>query len=38
MSYYQVLGFDQEPFSTSPDPQFFYSSREHERALTNILI
>ena len=38
MSYYQVLGFQKEPFSTSPDPEFFYSSREHERALTNVLI
>ncbi len=38
MSYYRVLGFDKEPFSTSPDPDFFYSSREHERALTNVLI
>lgn len=38
MSYYRILGFDKEPFSTSPDPEFFYSSREHERALTNMLI
>lgn len=38
MSYYRALGFDREPFSTSPDPDFFYSSREHERALTNVLI
>src|SRR6185503_20941647 len=38
MSYYRVLGFEKEPFSTSPDPDFFYSSREHDRALTNVLI
>ncbi len=38
MSYYRVLGFEKEPFSTSPDPEFFFSSREHERALTNVLI
>ncbi len=38
MSYYRVLGFDREPFSTSPDPEFFYSSRDHECALTNVLI
>ena len=38
MSYYRVLGFEKEPFSTSPDPEFFYSSRDHERALTNVLI
>ena len=38
MSYFKVLGFDKEPFSTSPDPEFFYMSKEHETALTNILI
>ena len=38
MSYYRVLGFEKEPFSTSPDPEFFYSSREHDRAMTNVLI
>lgn len=38
MSYYKVLGFEREPFSTSPDPEFFYLSKEHEIALTNILI
>lgn len=38
MSYYKVLGFEKEPFSTSPDPEFFYLSKEHEAALTNILI
>ncbi len=38
MSYFKVLGFNKEPFSTSPDPEFFYLSREHETALTNILI
>lgn len=38
MSYFKVLGFAKEPFSTSPDPDFFYLSREHEAALANILI
>jgi general secretion pathway protein A len=38
MSYFKVLGFDKEPFSTSPDPEFFFLSKEHETALTNILI
>jgi len=38
MSYYKVLGFDKEPFSTSPDPDFFYLSKEHETAMTNVLI
>jgi len=38
MSYYKVLGLAKEPFSTSPDPNFFYQSLEHKAALTNILI
>lgn len=38
MSYFRVLGFEHEPFSTSPDPDFFYLSKEHETALINILI
>ncbi len=38
MSYFKLLGFEREPFSTSPDPYFFYSTRHHEAALTNILI
>ena len=38
MSYYKLLGFTSEPFSTSPDPTFFYLSKEHDSALTNILI
>ncbi len=33
-----MLGFEKEPFSTSPDPEFFYHTREHDLALTNILI
>ena len=38
MSYFKILGFEKEPFSTSPDPEFFYLSREHETALTNLII
>jgi len=38
MSYYKMLGFDKEPFSTSPDPEFLYMSHEHETAMTNTLI
>lgn len=38
MAYYTILGFDKEPFSTSPDPSFFYLTKEHDTALTNILI
>jgi len=33
MSYYKILGLEREPFSTSPDPEFFYHSREHKSAL-----
>jgi general secretion pathway protein A len=38
MSYFKVLGFEKEPFSTSPDPEFFYLSKEHETVLSNLLI
>jgi general secretion pathway protein A len=38
MSYHKILGFDKEPFSTSPDPEFLHLTKEHEIALTNILI
>lgn len=38
MSYYKVLGFNKEPFSTSPDPEFFYLTKEHEAAMTHTLI
>jgi general secretion pathway protein A len=38
MSYHKLLGFDKEPFSTSPDPEFLHLTKEHEIALTNILI
>jgi type II secretory pathway predicted ATPase ExeA len=38
MSYYRLLGLDREPFSTSPDPAFFYQSERHRAALANLLI
>src|SRR4030042_4308581 len=38
MGYFEILGLEKEPFSTSPDPEFFYLSKEHETALTNVLI
>lgn len=38
MSYYKILGLTQEPFSTSPDPAFFYQSREHKAALYRLRI
>jgi general secretion pathway protein A len=33
MSYYRLFGLEKEPFSTSPDPAFFYLSRMHGAAL-----
>lgn len=33
MSYFRLLGLDCEPFSTSPDPAFFYLSQIHAAAL-----
>jgi len=38
MSYYRLLGLEKEPFSTSPDPEFFYESREHRAALMRLLV
>ncbi|MSR77223.1 MAG: AAA family ATPase [Candidatus Omnitrophica bacterium] len=38
MSYYRVLGLDDEPFSTSPDPLYFYESRNHKAVLANLMI
>ncbi|MDP2939553.1 MAG: AAA family ATPase [Candidatus Omnitrophota bacterium] len=38
MSYYEVLGLNKEPFSTSPDPAFFYHSTEHTTALKRLEI
>lgn len=33
MSYYEALGLFKEPFSTSPDPNFFFRSSSHVQAL-----
>lgn len=38
MSYYKALGLTKEPFSTSPDPQFFYHSTSHDTALKRLEI
>ena len=38
MSYFRVLGLEREPFSTSPDPAFFYQSSKHRAALANLII
>lgn len=38
MSYYSVIGLEKEPFSTSPDPEFFYRSAAHQTALSRLEI
>ncbi len=38
MSYYTLLGMDKEPFSTGPDPFFFYPTHAHKRVLMKTLI
>ncbi|MDD5436816.1 MAG: AAA family ATPase [Candidatus Omnitrophica bacterium] len=38
MSYYKILGLETEPFSTSPDPEFFYQSKEHKSALYRLRV
>src|SRR3990167_9556034 len=38
MSYYTELGLTKEPFSTSPDPDFFFRSNSHVQALTRLEI
>ncbi len=38
MSYYQALGLAREPFSTSPDPAFFFRSSSHMQALARLEI
>ncbi|MDP3142761.1 MAG: AAA family ATPase [Candidatus Omnitrophota bacterium] len=38
MSYYEVLGIQKEPFSSSPDPAFFYHSPEHNTVLHRLEI
>jgi len=38
MSYYEILNIKKEPFSTSPDPYFFYRSSAHETAIRRLEI
>ncbi|MFA5143373.1 MAG: AAA family ATPase [Candidatus Omnitrophota bacterium] len=38
MSYYEILGLNKEPFSTSPDPAFFYRSSAHSTAIQRLEI
>jgi general secretion pathway protein A len=38
MSYFKVLNLEKEPFSTSPDPEFFYHSLSHDSAIKRLEI
>ena len=38
MGYYEVLDLKKEPFSTSPDPTFFYRSSSHNSAIQRLEI
>jgi general secretion pathway protein A len=38
MSYYNILNLNKEPFSTSPDPYFFYPSISHKQAIQRLEI
>jgi len=38
MSYYKRLGLQCEPFSTNPDPDFFYQSKEHKAAFYRLRV
>ncbi len=38
MSYFSTLGLIKEPFSNSPDPEFFFESNEHKAALIRLLV
>ena len=38
MNYYTILGLQREPFSTSPDPSFFYLSPQYRSTLANLII
>lgn len=36
MKYYQILNLIREPFSNSPEPEFFYQSPQHVKCLQNL--
>ncbi len=38
MSYFELWGMKQEPFSNSPDPNFFYLTQRHKQALDRLEI
>ena len=36
MDYFSIINLKQEPFSNSPDPEFFFHSREHRECLQKL--
>ena len=36
MSYFNQLGLQKEPFSSSPDPDFFYPSLEYKECMQRL--
>ncbi len=38
LNYYELLGLRQEPFSTTPEPEFYYDSKEHKECLVRLEI
>ena len=36
MEYFSLLHLNREPFSNSPDPEFFFDSRQHTACLQNL--
>ncbi len=38
MDYYKILNLNREPFSNSPDPDFFFKSHQHEGCLQQLEI
>jgi general secretion pathway protein A len=36
MDYFSILHLDKEPFSNSPDPSFFFKSRQHQDCLQKV--
>ena len=38
MEYYKLVGFSKEPFSNTPDPDYFYHSQEHKEAIHRLEI
>jgi len=38
MEYYELLGLSKEPFSMTPDPQFFFHTKQHVECLNRLEI